>query len=63
MSLKAGLWGTAEQVAERIAQYSRDGVEMVLIQGMSLVDDLKQFQAEIVPSLAAVRASGYLTVE
>jgi FMNH2-dependent dimethyl sulfone monooxygenase len=49
--LRYGMWGRPERVAERIAEFSRLGFEMALLQGRSLMNDLRQFNAEVVPLL------------
>jgi len=63
-SLKAGLWGTPERIADRLADFSRRGFEMTLFQSRSHAEDLRRFQEQVMPLLprAAASDNGYLTV-
>lgn len=66
-SLKVGLWGTPERIAERLAEYSRHGFEMALFQSKNMAEDLNRFEAEVAPLLphaaAGADGPGFLTVE
>jgi len=61
-SLKVGLWGTPQRIADRLAEYSELGFEMALFQSRSWVDDLNRFRDEIVPLLPTAEGTEYLTV-
>lgn len=62
-SLRAGLWGTPERIAERLSEFSRHGFEMVLLQGRALDQDLTQFADQVIPLLPRVADAKYLTVQ
>jgi len=61
-SLKVGLWGTPERIAEELADYSRHGFEMALFQSRNWLDDLNRFRDEVIPALPRDEGSDYLTV-
>lgn len=69
LSLRPGIWGRPERVAERLAEFSRAGFELTLIDGSTLKDDIRQFGEQVAPmlSLAAGPPNGdqpqYLTIE
>jgi FMNH2-dependent dimethyl sulfone monooxygenase len=46
--LRAGLVGTPEQVAERIEQYERAGVNLLLLQSSPQFEEMERFAAEII---------------
>ena len=55
--LRAGLVGTAEQVAERIAQFSEAGVDLLLLQCSPQLEEMERFaDAIIAPRRAAMVA-------
>jgi len=47
--LRPGLVGTAEQVAERIHEFERAGVTLLLVQSSPLHDELERIAAELFP--------------
>ncbi|HZF68213.1 MAG TPA: LLM class flavin-dependent oxidoreductase [Gemmatirosa sp.] len=47
--LRAGLVGTAEQVAERIRAYEAVGVDLVLLQCSPQLEEMERFAAEVMP--------------
>jgi dimethylsulfone monooxygenase len=55
--LRAGLVGTAEQVAERIAEYERAGVDLLLLQSSPQLEEMERF-AEEVMGPKQLRAAG-----
>jgi dimethylsulfone monooxygenase len=54
--LRPNLVGTAEQVAERIAEFERAGVTLLLVQSSPLHDELERIAAELFPLLTLERA-------
>lgn len=66
-SLKAGLWGTPERVAEKLAEFSRHGFEMTLFQSRAMGEDLARFGEQVAPLLPRVSTAGggagFLAVE
>jgi FMNH2-dependent dimethyl sulfone monooxygenase len=64
-SLKAGLWGTPDRIAERLAELSGQGFELALFQSTAMREDLTRFGDEVVPLLPLDPAvdEGYLTVK
>jgi len=55
--LRAGLVGTPEQVAERIEQYERAGVDLLLLQSSPQFEEMERFAAEVIrPEPARVSA-------
>ncbi len=46
--LRAGLVGTPEQVAERIAEYERAGVDLLLLQSSPQFEEMERFAAEVI---------------
>jgi alkanesulfonate monooxygenase SsuD/methylene tetrahydromethanopterin reductase-like flavin-dependent oxidoreductase (luciferase family) len=55
--LRFGMWGTAEQIADRLAEFSRLGFEMAMLQARSMVDEFRRFGEQVVP-LLPVRTNG-----
>jgi dimethylsulfone monooxygenase len=47
--LRAGLVGTAEQVAERIREFSDAGVDLLLLQCSPQLEEMERFAAEVIP--------------
>jgi FMNH2-dependent dimethyl sulfone monooxygenase len=55
--LRAGLVGTPEQVANRIEQYERAGVDLLLLQSSPQFEEMERFSAEVIrPEPARVSA-------
>ena len=56
--LRAGLVGTAEQVAERIVEFERAGVGLLLLQCSPQLEEMERFAEEVIPLVCgAVAAS------
>ena len=47
--LRAGLVGTPEQIAERIAQFERAGVDLLLLQCSPQAEEMERFTEEVMP--------------
>ena len=47
--LKAGLLGTPEQVAERVREFSRAGVDLLLLQFSPQLEEMERFAEEVLP--------------
>jgi dimethylsulfone monooxygenase len=47
--LKAGLAGTAEQIAERIREFSRAGADLLLLQFSPQLEEMERFAEEVIP--------------
>ena len=47
--LRAGLVGTAEQVAERVRAFEQAGVDLVLLQCSPQLEEMERFAAEVMP--------------
>lgn len=47
--LRAGLVGTAEQIAERVAEFERAGVDLLLLQFSPQYEEMERFAAEVIP--------------
>lgn len=47
--LRAGLVGTAEQVAERLHQFQRVGVDLLLLQCSPQLEEMERFAAQVMP--------------
>lgn len=66
-SLKAGLWGTPERIAEKLAELSRNGFEMALFQSRAMGEDLARFGEQVAPLLPKATTVGpgphFLAVE
>jgi FMNH2-dependent dimethyl sulfone monooxygenase len=48
--LRSGLVGTPEQIAERIAEFERAGVELLLLQFSPQLEEMERFAAEVMGS-------------
>jgi FMNH2-dependent dimethyl sulfone monooxygenase len=46
--LRAGLVGTPEQVAERISEYEKAGVDLLLLQSSPQFEEMERFAAEVI---------------
>ena len=47
--LRAGLVGTAEQVAERIVELEQVGVSLLLLQCSPQLEEMERFAAQVMP--------------
>jgi len=47
--LRSGLAGTPEQVAERILEFEREGVELLLLQFSPQYEEMERFASEVIP--------------
>ena len=54
--LKAGLVGTAEQIAERIGEFAWAGVDLLLLQFSPQYEEMERFAAEVIPLVEEVTA-------
>jgi FMNH2-dependent dimethyl sulfone monooxygenase len=54
--LRAGLVGTPEQIAERIREFERVGVDLLLLQFSPQYEEMERFAAEVIPLVGAVTA-------
>src|SRR5712692_9565236 len=54
--LKAGLVGTPEQIAERILELERVGVDLLLLQFSPQYEEMERFAAEVIPLVGEVTA-------
>jgi len=54
--LKAGLSGTPEQVAERILEFQRAGVDLLLLQFSPQLEEMERFAQEVMPLVDTHRA-------
>ena len=54
--LRAGLIGTAEQIAERIGEFERAGVDLLLLQFSPQYEEMERFAAEVIPLVEEVTA-------
>jgi len=54
--LRAGLVGTPEQVAERILEFERAGVDLLLLQFSPQYEEMERFAAEVMPLVASDRS-------
>lgn len=50
--LRAGLMGTAEQVAERIAALAEAGLDLLLLQSSPQLEEMERFAEEVMPLVA-----------
>jgi len=55
--LRAGLVGTADQVAERIGQFAEAGVDLLLLQCSPQLEEMERFAAEIIAPAAVALSS------
>ena len=53
--LRAGLVGTPEQVAERIVEFEKAGVSLLLIQCSPQYEEMERFAEEVIPLVAQAR--------
>jgi FMNH2-dependent dimethyl sulfone monooxygenase len=51
--LRAGLVGTPEQVSERISEYEKAGVDLLLLQSSPQFEEMERFAAEVIGSEGA----------
>ncbi len=51
--LRAGLVGTAEQVEERIAEYSDAGVDLLLLQSSPQLEEMERFAEAVIQTADA----------
>lgn len=58
--LRAGLVGTAEQVAERLHEFERVGVDLLLLQCSPQLEEMERFAAEVMP-LVPCHSARYAT--
>ena len=54
--LRAGLVGTAEQVAERIRELEAAGVDLLLLQCSPQLEEMERFAEEVMPLVEEARA-------
>jgi len=55
--LRAGLVGTAEQIAERIGEFERAGVDLLLLQFSPQYEEMERFASEVIPLVGGVTAA------
>jgi FMNH2-dependent dimethyl sulfone monooxygenase len=55
--LRAGLVGTPEQVAERVLEFERAGVSLLLIQCSPQYEEMERFAEEVIPLVEDARAA------
>jgi dimethylsulfone monooxygenase len=55
--LRAGLVGTAEQIAERIGEFERAGVDLLLLQFSPQYEEMERFASEVIPLVEEVTAA------
>jgi FMNH2-dependent dimethyl sulfone monooxygenase len=55
--LRAGLVGTPEQVAERIAEFEAAGVELLLLQFSPQLEEMERFAGAVIPRSASVASA------
>jgi FMNH2-dependent dimethyl sulfone monooxygenase len=53
--LRAGLVGTPEQVAERVVEFERAGVNLLLIQCSPQYEEMERFAEEVIPLVTELR--------
>jgi FMNH2-dependent dimethyl sulfone monooxygenase len=46
--LRAGLVGTAEQVAEQVGRFAEAGVDLLLLQCSPQLEEMERFAAEVI---------------
>ena len=56
--LRAGLVGTPEQIAERIGEFERAGVDLLLLQFSPQYEEMERFAAEVIPRVKTKGAPG-----
>jgi dimethylsulfone monooxygenase len=52
--LRAGLVGTADQVAERVREFVDAGVDLLLLQCSPQLEEMERFAATVMPLVAPV---------
>jgi len=55
--LRSGLVGTAEQVAERVAEFKKAGVDLVLLQFSPQLEEMERFASTVIGKTTAARRS------
>jgi dimethylsulfone monooxygenase len=60
--LRAGLVGTPEQVAERILEFERAGVDLLLLQFSPQFEEMERFASEVMPLVSTRRAASAVTL-
>jgi FMNH2-dependent dimethyl sulfone monooxygenase len=55
--LRAGLVGTPEQVAQRVRELERVGVDLLLLQCSPQLEEMERFAAEVMPLVDAARVA------
>ena len=58
VGLRLGMWGTADRIAERLAEFGRLGFEMALLQARPMLEEFQRFGAEVVPLLPLQAPTG-----
>lgn len=56
--LRSGLVGTPEQVAERIREFERAGVDLLLLQFSPQYDEMERFATDVIPLVNGARTRG-----
>lgn len=56
--LKSGLVGTPEQVAERIREFERAGLDLLLLQFSPQLEEMERFAEEVIPLVNGCRPAG-----
>jgi len=51
--LRTGLTGTPEQIAERIIEFRKAGVEIFLMQMSPMMEEMERFAEEVIPLVNA----------
>jgi FMNH2-dependent dimethyl sulfone monooxygenase len=54
--LRAGLVGTPDAIAERIVEFERAGVDLLLLQFSPQEEEMERFARDVMPRVAALRA-------
>jgi dimethylsulfone monooxygenase len=55
--LRSGLVGTPDAIAERIAEFERAGVELLLLQFSPQSEEMERFAAEVIPRVRSLSAA------
>jgi FMNH2-dependent dimethyl sulfone monooxygenase len=58
--LRAGLVGTAEQVAERVHEFQSVGVDLLLLQCSPQLEEMEHFAQEVMPLAASIEKGHYV---
>jgi dimethylsulfone monooxygenase len=53
--LRSGLTGTPEQVAERVLEFERAGVDLLLLQFSPQYEEMERFASEVIPLVSSAR--------